>query len=163
VLVPEGASRHKFLCYSDKVCGFTCHWNGRKPVPCYANHDLCEGGHKILNRRWKGYLHGFSFTRNEPVILQLTLEAANQLREQCDEGASFRGLTLYVSRSEKKKGRLSCQVNWDVGIAPANKLPPIIHPRRSVFNLWGVPYNEEPFDMQWDGLVEAEELAAKIG
>lgn len=139
---PDAGERLKFLVYSQSVWGVYTHYNG-KTKPCYENHDLCEGGHSLLNLRWKGYLHGWSYARNDQVIIQLTLEAANQLVEQLAESAVLRGLTIEVCRTAKKKGRSSCHVLGQYAQHDSAKLPPEIDPLRSLYNMWGLPYRPD--------------------
>lgn len=152
---PDAGQRFRFLCYSPVIQGFYTHYSGRT-VPCYKNHLKCPGGHSLLNRRWKGYLHGWSHARNEPIFLQLTPEAANQLLDQLAEGATLRGLMIEVSRSAKKKGRMSCVLGEAQRAFRSVDLPPPLDCRRSCYNLWDLPYTDEEMSTALDGDDEEE-------
>lgn len=149
----ESPKANESLCYtvwSVEIYPVYTHWTGTHTVPCYQDHSLCDGGHKLLNMRWKGYLFGYSHERAEPVFAQLTQEAANQLMDQIADGTSLRGLRIRLSRSKKNKGRLSCHLETQYRPQEAFRLPPVVCPRLSLFNLWNLEPNNHPFTQYLD-------------
>lgn len=158
---PDAGERVKFICYSSCFYGVYTHYSG-KTCPCYEDHTLCLPEHSELNLRWKGYLHGWSHTRNEPVIMQFTVEAANQLVEQLSDRAVLRGLTIEVSRTAKKKGRMNCQVIGAMPTTRPDQLPPPIDPLRSLYNMWGLPFRTERLRAHLSGDPPAPNEIVKI-
>lgn len=141
----------KILVYSPSIWGCYSHFRNRKTVPCFENTELCPGGHSELNRRWKGWLHGWSYDRNEPVFVQLTVEAANQLQEQVPATVNYRGITILVSRTAKGNGRENCIWESQYTIKPDHLMPQPLDPRRSIFNLWKFDYTDEPLARHLNG------------
>lgn len=133
----RGNERGTFTVYSQCLWGVNTHYHNGRTQPCFKNHDLCFGGHKVTNLRWKGYLHCWGYSRNRQVILQLTDAGARMLLKQVAQGAVLRGLTLEVARTSKDKGRLNVKVDH-YALNKADRLPPEIDPLPSLWNLWGI-------------------------
>lgn len=142
---PKGLETFKFTIYSELVEPVYTHYHGKRTVPCYKNHDLCEGGHSILNLRWKGYLFGWTHEENKLEWLQLTHEAANQLADQLEGAQPFRGITIQVSRTKSKQGRMNVRLidSWQTLDVRRIRKPPCV--RISLFNLWKLTPNNHPF------------------
>lgn len=145
VETPKGGEKIEYVVYSIQMETLYTHFANGVTTPCYQDHSLCHGGHSEMNIRWKGYFLGYSHKRNETCICQLTLDAANQLMDQLADRSNLRGLRLCVSRSAKTKGRMYCQLVEHHRQLDSFKLPPVVSLRRSLFNLWKLPYNDHPF------------------
>lgn len=132
-----GGEKQTFTVYSPTIWGVYTHWNGAATKPCYQDRSFCEGGHSEETLRWRGYLHAWSAKLNRPCFVQLTEECARRLLMQVADGATFRGLTLEVSRTSSKKGRLTANVlTWKS--QQSDHLPPALDPRKSLEHLWRV-------------------------
>lgn len=125
-----------YVIYSESMYGYLTHYNG-KTVPCWENHDYCEGGHKEETLRENFLLQAYSQTRGKQVFLYLTPGAAKQLLEQIPEGTSLRGLCIRVTRTEKNKGRLHVQVEEHK--ERRRLVTPLIDPRESIMRFLRVP------------------------
>ena len=139
----KGNERQKFIVYSPSIFGVYQHWTGKRTVPCFKNRDHCPGGHKEGNRKWRAYVHAWSFKRSEPVFIQLTDEAVNKWYRQISKGLTLRGQIIYVIRSEKDNGRLHVEVDPNVHPDP-KRLPPEVDPLPSLWRMWAI----EPSTMQ---------------
>lgn len=106
----KGGEEGKYLICSNKVYGFFSHWTGQRTVPCWENHDLCEGGHNENTLRENYFLQCWSMQKNKGVFLYLTPEARNQFYAQVETTKSFNGLTIVVKRTGAKNGRLNVEL-----------------------------------------------------
>lgn len=102
----KGGEEGKYVICSNKMYGFYTHWTGQRTVPCWENHDNCEGGHDDNSLRENYFLQCWSTKKNKQVFLYLTPEARNQFFAQVEGGKSFQGLTIIVRRTGAKNGRL---------------------------------------------------------
>lgn len=153
---PKALERIEYIVYSVELETCYTHFLNGKTFPCYEDHDLCEGGHTEMNIRWKGYFLGYSDKRREPVFCQLTLDAGNQLMDQLADRTNLRGLKIAVARSKKNNGRMSCGLVETHRTLDTYKLPPVVPARRSLLNLWKLPYNDSPFTRLLDRPEDAE-------
>jgi hypothetical protein len=131
----KGLERQKFLVYSPAIMGCYQHWTGKRTVPCFTNHDLCPGGHKEATKKWRGYVHAWSYKRNQQVICQLTGDAIESWWAQLSSGVSLRGQTIYVVRSTKDNGRLFVEVD-KIFHRDADKIAQAVDPVASLWNMW---------------------------
>lgn len=115
----KGGDNQSFIVVSNKVYGFYTHWTGAKTVPCWENHDLCEGGHTENTLRENYFLQCWSLKSNKAVFLYLTPEARNQFFAQTNAGKGYVGIKLNVRRTGAKNGRLIIEVD-------DNSLPKLI-------------------------------------
>jgi hypothetical protein len=102
----KGGEESKLVVCSNKVYGFYTHWTGSRTVPCWENHDLCEGGHTENSLRENYFVQCWSQKKNKQVFLYLTPEARNQFFAQMEGNKSFLGQTIVVRRTGAKNGRL---------------------------------------------------------
>ena len=133
----KGNDVQKFLVYSPEVQGLEMHWRPaeRRTVPCFQNHDLCPGGHSEKTRKWRCYVFAFSYKRHKNVFVQLTKDAWDSWLSQVKPGASLRGSTINVHRSEKDNGRLWVEVEqWRDN--QRKDMPQNEDVRLSAFDLW---------------------------
>lgn len=106
----KGGERGNYVICANKVYGFYTHWTGAKTVPCWENHDNCEGGHTENTLRENYFLQCWSVTKNKGVFLYLTPQARDQFYAQMSAAKSFVGHTLAVSRTGAKNGRLNIEL-----------------------------------------------------
>lgn len=142
---PKAEEKFKFAIYSAVIDPLYTHYNGKVTVPCYLDRSLCDPKHSLLNLRWKGYVFGFDFGRNNLGFLQLTHEAANMLLDQLEGPQALRGLTVDVCRTKKRNGRMLVHVDMykpAFDLSRTRQAPPV---RRSFFNLCQLEYNDHPF------------------
>jgi hypothetical protein len=138
----RGNERQKFTVYSPVIFGVYQHWTGRRTVPCWENHELCQGGHRESTLKWRGYIHAWSYTRNSAVFVQLTGESIDCWWNQIARGVSLRGQQIYVVRSKADNGRLFVEVD-KYSTRDANKLPEPLDPRESLFKMWGLDASDQ--------------------
>ncbi len=103
--------QQSFILASAKLFGFHTHWTGAKTVPCWQNHDFCEGGHKEESLRENFLLQAWSLKRGKMVFLYLTPQAAEQLEDQVGAGVTLRGVPVVVTRTKANNGRLNIVVS----------------------------------------------------
>lgn len=135
---PRGSESFEFLVYSPAVQGILMHWiaSQRRMVPCFADHDLCEGGHVEKTQKWRGYVFGFSHKRRKQCFLQLTGEAMASWTGQFREGVNLRGQSIKVHRTPADNGRMHIEVlGWKE--APKSAMPPDQDVTQSLFAMWG--------------------------
>jgi len=154
---PKALEVFKFTIYSSEIQPIYTHFNGDATRPCYLNRVLCDPKHSLLNLRWKGYVFGWDHEMNCIHWVQLTQEAANQLIDQLAGPQNIRGLTVQISRTKKKQGRMNCHVIPDFGSMDLNRMRRAPDVRLSVFNLWRMEPNNHPFT------TSEEELATGDG
>jgi hypothetical protein len=134
---PKGNESQKFLVYSPVIQGVNMHWISaqRRTVPCFENRDLCPGGHKEANLKWRAYVFGFSHKRHKNCFMQLTADAWESWLSQVREGVNLRGQTIIVHRTEKNNGRLWVEVeSWRE--APKAEMPLDQDCKLSCYDLW---------------------------
>lgn len=133
----KGSESQKFLVYSPVVQGVEMHWlaKERRTVPCFANRELCPGGHSEKTLKWRCYIFAFSYLKKKNVFVQLTKEAWESWMSQCREGVNLRGTTIVVHRSEKNNGRLWVEVEAWRGEA-SGKMAADEDCKLSLFEMW---------------------------
>jgi hypothetical protein len=107
----KGGEEGKYVVTGHRVYGFYTHWTGQRTVPCWENHDLCEGGHSENTLRENYFLQCWSLKKNKGVFLYFTPEARNQFFAQVEGSKSFQGVTLIVKRTGAKNGRLNVELS----------------------------------------------------
>lgn len=107
----KGGDTQKFIVVSNQLYGFYTHWTGAKTVPCWENHELCEGGHTENTLRENYFLQCWSCKSNKAVFLYLTPEARNQFFAQTDAKKGYQGITIVVRRTGAKNGRLMIELD----------------------------------------------------
>ena len=132
----KGNDRQEFIIASEKLYGFHTHYNDRT-VPCWENHDFCEGGHTVGTLRENFLLRAWSLKRSKMVFLYLTPGAAEELEDQVEAGATFRGLPVIVTRSTKDNGRLHVLVSQFTTTQRISSTE--IDPWESIMNFLRVP------------------------
>lgn len=140
----KGGQTRKFRVYSPTFYGVWVHYNAKPKgtKPCFEDHALCEGGHEEETLRWYGYLHVWNFKSGRQEILQMTRASAEMLQEQVEQGKTFRGLVIEVTRSAADNGRLSCRINeWMA--SGASNMPKPIDPKKSLLHFWRVEQRVE--------------------
>lgn len=104
----------EYLIFSKAVWGPHTHWTGHRTIQCDrddANGRTCEKCENGMTRRWKGYLHVWSYAKREEVFIELTARCVRQLHAQVDDTENLRGLKIIVSRSSMaRNSRLCCKV-----------------------------------------------------
>lgn len=128
----------KFRVYSPNIWGIWTHYKGRT-VPCFKNHDFCQGGHDETNLRWYGYLFGWHETENRPAFLQVTTGAARQLLTQVAPGVSLQGVYMEVWRKGSKRGPMYTKINQWMPYR-GDKKPEDADPHDSLFRMWKVKH-----------------------
>lgn len=152
IVNPTANQRIKFRCDSVSFWGVWTHYTPGKTVLCYKRRELCEGGHKEINRRWKGYLQGWSTEREEEVFFQFTPRAAKKLIMSMAPKTPLRGLTFEIWRTGAKKGRVLGRWLSDVArAAELDALPAVLDPRRSIYNFLKIPFIPEMLSAQLCG------------
>ncbi len=133
----KGEDQQSFVIASKKLYGFYSHWTGKRSVPCWENHALCEGGHSDENLRENFLLQAWSLKKNRMVFLYLTPEAARQLEDQIQPGTPYLGLPVIVTRTKANNGRLHIRVSE---FTTSQKLSTReVDPFESVMNFLRVP------------------------
>jgi hypothetical protein len=107
----KGGEEKKLVITGKRVYGFFTHWTGTRTVPCWENHDLCEGGHTENTLRENYFLQCWSLNSNKGVFLYLTPEAERMFTAQIESGKTILGLTLRVRRTGAKNGRLIVELD----------------------------------------------------
>lgn len=137
----KGGVEDHFRVYSPKIEVFYTHYikQRKTSVPCFADHNLCPGGHDDKTQRWRGYLHGWSRYKNRVCFAQLTSGACHDIMAQLAQGASLRGARIIIFRSKADNGRL--HVRFDqYAAAGGTDCPPPLDPEPSILRM-----------LDWDG------------
>lgn len=107
----KGDDQQSFVIASKKLYGFYTHFTNKRSVPCWENHDWCEGGHSEETMRENFLVQAWSLKKNRMVFLYLTPGGARQLEDQVKPGTPLLGLPIIVTRTRKDNGRLNVQVS----------------------------------------------------
>lgn len=102
-----------------------------------SENSRCDGCDRVpaLPRRWKAWLHVWSFACKGEVFLELTPAAGRSLLDQVPNGRTLRGLRLLAERSKGgDNGRLKIELaNW---LGEMSKFPPAKDPEPVLQLLW---------------------------
>jgi hypothetical protein len=150
----KAGEKATLIVYGSKVWGVWTHWNGKSSEPCFTPHDLCTGHKRELPAKWKGYLHGFLYEKQQEVFMEFTPTAAKVLKGEVDLGLPLRGSRITMQRTSAQNGRLKVSA-----LAPAPdilKITPEKEPWETLCKLWGISDYFEKFGVT----IDAEPLTA---
>lgn len=121
---------------SQEIEGVWTHWDGRRSLPCEQNGAPCPADRHRLPQRWKGYLHCLPLDGEVTTVVELTAEAARQIKSQSSNLSRLRGNLLELQRGKKSNNsRLTARLL--VHHHNPSELPGAKDPIPSLEHLWG--------------------------
>lgn len=107
----KGNDEQEFILASNELYGYYTHWIGARNVPCWKNHDFCEGGHTEASLRQNYVIRAHSQKRNKMVFLYLTPGAVIELEDKLGDEKEWKGIPLIVTRDSRNNGLLHVRVS----------------------------------------------------
>lgn len=121
---------------SVEVEGFWTHWTGRRSYPCQQNGAPCPAELHKLPQRWKGYLHVLPVDGEQDTIVEITPQAAREIKAATSHTPNLRGLMVELQRGNKSNNsRLHARLL--IRHHDPQSLPGAKDPLPSLEHLWG--------------------------
>jgi hypothetical protein len=120
---------------SENLLGTRTHFTRSRTIPCQG--EGCEHCAEGLPWRWHGYLAMILDPGKEKVIIELTAQAAEQLKPTISGFGSLRCVEILCERPSKRpNGRVRILARRN-GIAP-NSLPEAPEIQKIMLHIWGL-------------------------
>jgi hypothetical protein len=124
----------RLIILSPKVLATRTHFTKSRTTPCTV--PSCAACDEGLAFRWHAYLAALMLPAREKVILELTAQAAEQLRPAISGYGTLRGIELILDRpSNRPNGRV--RLTAKIGMAPPDGLPPEPNTQAILLHIWG--------------------------
>lgn len=135
----KGNDSQSFVLASNTLHGFYTHWTGSRNVPCWENHDFCDGGHKESTLRQNYMIRAWSLKKKKMVFLYLTPGAVMELEDQMGDEKQMMNIPIVVTRDARNNGLLHVQISQFTSTARISSKD--LDPWESIMNLLKVPEN----------------------